>query len=108
MEFQFDILSIPIWLKRDLKVAFWDTVFAELDFEKSSFYIMEKVFDYGTWNDQLEIVHFYRMSLIRKEIINAVYLRKTVLNFLCIILHLQKTDFACYKKMQSNPIPWNY
>ncbi len=90
------------------KKAFWDIAFAELDFEKSSLYIIEKVFNYGTWNDQVEIMRYYGMSRIRKEIINAGYLRKTVLSFLCTILHLQKTDFACYKKMQLNPIPWNY
>jgi hypothetical protein len=90
------------------KKAFWDITFAELDFEKSSLYIMEKVFNYDTWNDQIEIMRYYGLSRIRKEIINASYLRKPVLSFLCTILHLQKTNFACYKKMQLNPLPWNY
>lgn len=90
------------------KKAFWDITFTELDFEKSSLFIMEKVFNYGTWNDQVEIMRYYGIPHIRKEIINAGYLRKTVLSFLCVILHLQKTDFACDKKMQLNPIAWNY
>jgi hypothetical protein len=90
------------------KKAFWDITFSELDFEKSSLYIMEKVFNYGTWNDQIEIMRYYGLPRIRKEIINASYLRKPVLSFLCTILHLQKTNFACYKKMQLNLLPWNY
>ncbi len=88
--------------------AFWDVAFNELDFEKSSLYIMEKVFNYGDWNDQVEIMRYYGLPRIGKEIINAGYLRKPVLSFLCTILHLQKTDFTCYQKMQLNPIPWNY
>jgi hypothetical protein len=90
------------------KKAFWDIAFEELDFEKSSLYIMEKVFNYGTWNDQVEIMRYYGLPRIRKEVINASFLGKTVLSFLCIILHLTKTDFACYKRMQLNPLPWNF
>ena len=82
-----------------------DISFAELDFEKSSFFIMGNVFNYGIWNDQLEIMRYYGIPRISKEIINAGYPRKMVLSFLCVILHLPKTDFAYYKKMQLNPIP---
>ena len=66
---------------------------------------MEKVFNYGAWNDQVEIMRHYGMPRIRKEIVNAGYLRKPVLSFLCNILHLQKTDFTCHKRKLLNPIP---
>lgn len=90
------------------KKAFWDVAFEDLDFEKSSVYVMEKVFNYGTWTDQVEIMRYYGLPRIRKEIVKASFLRKPVLSFLCVILHLNKTDFACYRRMQSNPLPWNY
>lgn len=90
------------------KKAFWDIDFSELDFEKSSLYIMEKVFNYGGWDDQVEIMRYYGLPRIRKEIVNAGYLRKPVLSFLCAILQLQKTDFTWYKRMLLNPIPWSY
>jgi len=88
--------------------AFWDVRFSEIDFEKNSSHVMEKIFNYGTWNDQVAIMKFYGLNRIRKEIVKASYLRKPVLSFLCAILHLQKTDFACYIKMQSHPLPWDY
>ncbi|HEY5464246.1 MAG TPA: hypothetical protein VIJ95_13380 [Hanamia sp.] len=90
------------------KKAFWDISFDELDFEKSSLYVMGKVFNYGTWNDQVAIMKYYGLSRIRQEIVQAAYLRQPVLSFLCTILQLQKTDFSCYNKMQLNPLPWNY
>ncbi len=90
------------------KKAFWDIDFSKLDFEKSSLYTMEKVFNYGSWSDQVEIMRYYGLPRIRNEIINAGYLRMPVLSFLCTILRLQKTDFTCYKRMLLNPIPWNY
>ena len=88
--------------------AFWDVRFSEIDFEKNSLHVMEKVFNYGTWDDQVAIMKFYGLNRIRKEIVKAAYLRKPVLSFLCAILDLQKTDFACYIKMQSHPLPWDY
>ena len=90
------------------KKAFWDVNFEALDFEKSSLFIMQKIFNYGSWDDQVSIMRLYGLDRIKKEIIAASYLRQPVLSFLCTILQLQKTDFGCYTKMQSNPLPWNY
>lgn len=89
-------------------IAFWDVRFSSIDFEKNSFYVMEKIFNYGTWKDQVAIMKFYGLPRIRKEIIHADFLRKPVLSFSCAILHLEKKDFAYYIKMQSHPMPWNY
>jgi len=88
--------------------AFWDVRFDEIDYDKYSLHVMEKVFNYGTWNDQIAIMKFYGLNRVKEEIINAGYLRQPVLSFLCTILHLQKTDFKCYNKMQSHPLPWTY
>src|SRR5450432_650666 len=90
------------------KKAFWDISFEKLDFEKSSLFVMQKVFNYGSWDDQLGVLRFYGLDRIKNEITKASYLRQPVLSFLCTILQLQKTDFECYIKMQSNPLPWNY
>ncbi len=88
--------------------AFWDISFDELDFENSSLFIVEKVFNYGTWDDQVKIMRYYGTERIRSEIVQASYLRKPVLSFLCVILKLKKTDFECYNKMLLNPLPWKY
>ena len=90
------------------KKAFWDVSFENLDFEKSSLFIMQKVFNYGSWDDQMAVLNYYGSDRIRNEIVHASYLRQPVLSFLCTILELQKTDFACYIKMLSNPLPWKY
>ena len=90
------------------KKAFWDVRFDEIDYDKYSLHVMEKVFNYGTWNDQVGIMKFYGLDRIKNEIINAGYLRQPVLSYLCTILHLQKKDFKCYNKMQFHPLPWIY
>lgn len=88
--------------------AFWDVRFSEIDFEKNALHVMEKVFNFGTWDDQIALMKFYGLERIKKEIINASYLRKPVIGFLCIILDLQRTDFRCYRNMQSHQLPWVY
>ncbi|MBC7872453.1 MAG: hypothetical protein H7Y01_00580 [Ferruginibacter sp.] len=88
--------------------AFWDIYFDKLDYEKSSLFVMQKVFNYGSWDDQIGILRHYGLDRIKREITKASYLRQPVLSFLCTILQLHKTDFECYTRMQLNPLPWNY
>lgn len=90
------------------KKAFWDARFSNIDFEKHSLYVMEKVFNYGSWDDQVGILKFYGMDRVRREITNAGYLRKPVISYLSAILDVPKTEFQCYNKMRSHPLPWNY
>jgi hypothetical protein len=90
------------------KKAFWDVTFGEADFENSSLFVMEEVFNYGGWDDQVKIMSYYGMYRLRSEIVHARYLRRPVLGFLCVIFKLQKIDFECYDKMLLNPLPWPY
>lgn len=70
------------------KMAFWGIFFDELDFEKSSLFVMEKVFNYGTWSDQLATIKYYGLPRNKNEVVQSAYLRKPVLSFLCTILQL--------------------
>ena len=90
------------------RTAFWDVDFNSLDFEKNAVFIIEKVFNYGLWDDQLAVIKYYGWERIRNEIVKGAYYKKKVLNFLCVIFHLQPTDFTCYTRRQSLPIHWNY
>lgn len=88
--------------------AFWDVRFSEIDFEKNSRHVMEKVFNYGDWADQVAIMKFYGLERVKKEIVSALHLRQSVMSFLCALFELHKSDFECYSKMQSQPLPWTY
>lgn len=88
--------------------AFWDVDFTALHPEKSALFIMQKVFNYGSWNDQAAVLRYYGADRIKKEIVHAAYLRAPVISFLCTILQLKKNDFECYAAKQSHPLPWPY
>ena len=90
------------------KRVFWDIDFESLDYIKDRFYIIEKVMNYGLWNDFIELVKFYGKDTIKKEIVQSSYLKKDVLNFLCLYLDLKPSQFKCYKHRQSTETHWNY
>ena len=89
--------------------AFGDVNFNEIDFEKNAVFVMEKVFNYGLWNDQLSIIKHYGKDRIRKEIVQASYFKKKVLPFLCLIFDLQLSDFTCCAIIADDELlNWNY
>ena len=90
------------------KRVFWDIDFNSLDYEKDRFYIIERVMNYGLWDDFLEVAKFYGRETLRVEIVKSAYLKKDVLNFLCLYLKLKPSEFKCYKQRQSMETHWNY
>lgn len=89
------------------KLPFWDVDFASLDAERDSLFILEKVFNYGPWADYRAVFALYGHERIRNEVVLASYLKKDVLNFLCLILNLEPADFKCFTKTQSLPPLWD-
>ncbi|HRI61922.1 MAG TPA: hypothetical protein PK228_19420 [Saprospiraceae bacterium] len=89
------------------KLPFWDVDYASLDTERDCLFILEKIFNYGLWSDYRAVFSLYGQARIRREIVRASYLKKDVLNFLCLILNLQPDDFKCFTKTQSLPPLWD-
>ena len=89
------------------EIAFWDVKFEELDYQDNSLFIMDKVFNYGTWSDILETLKFYGIERVKKEIVQAPYFKSKNLAFLCTILHLDEQDFVSYQRRQERKPIWN-
>lgn len=90
------------------KTAFWDVNFDSLDPEQNAVFIMEKVFNYGLWSDQLAVIKYYGEERVKREIVKGAYYKKKVFRFLCAIFDLQPEDFTCYIRRQSLPLHWDY
>lgn len=89
-------------------VAFWDVAFDQLNYETDSLFVMNKVFNYGLWSDILEVLRYYGLDRIRSEIVQAAYLKKTTLSFLCLILGLNERDFKAYQRRQERKPIWDH
>ena len=89
------------------KLPFWDVDFDGLDVERDCLFVLEKIFNYGLWSDYRAVFSLYGKERLRQEIVEASYLKKDVLNFLCLILDLKHDDFKCFTKTQSLPPLWD-
>ena len=89
-------------------IAFWDVAFDCVDFESDSLFVMNKVFNYGLWADILEVLDYYGLERVRSEIVQAAYLKKTALSFLCVILDLTENDFKVYQRRQKRKPIWDH
>ena len=90
------------------KRLFWDIDVNSLNAEKDQFFIIERVMNYGLWLDFVELMQFYGKETVRKEIVKSSYLKKDVLNFLCLYLNLKPSQFKCYKRRQLTEPHWDY
>ena len=90
------------------KKVFWDVRFDDLDYEKDKFYIIEKVINYGLWDDFVALVKYYGKETIKKEIVQSAYMDKEILNFLCFYFDLKPAQFKCYTRRQSKETHWNF
>ena len=64
------------------KTAFQDVNFEEIDFEKNHVFVVDKVFNYGKFNDLSELIRYYGVENIKKAMIQVPYFRKEVFDFI--------------------------
>jgi hypothetical protein len=90
------------------KLAFWDVDFDKIDFDKSSVFVIDKIFNYGIWSDQLEIIKFYGIERIKKDVVKIAYFKKPVFAFVSSFLGLDKSLFTAYQRRQQQPNYWDF
>lgn len=85
------------------KNLFWDTDYERIDPNFHSWYIVTKVFDYGSWDDVKEVIAYYGEEKVKEFLQKASYLRDNALNLACSLFNLKPKDFKCYIKKLSQP-----
>ena len=93
-------------LKQYPKHLFWDL--NTFDKEISKTIIIERVFNRGDIKDLRNIIEYFGIETIKKEIIKAGFLDKKTLNYASKFLNIPKKEFQCYSKIHSNHIHWNF
>lgn len=82
------------------KKAFGEVPFEKIDFDGQARFVMEKVFNFGSWDNQIALIRYYGLDNIKKEVVHVPYFRKPVLAFLYFYFNLPKSAFKCYTKKQ--------
>jgi len=78
------------------RALFWDIDPMNLDIDKHSRFIIERVLNKGGLEDWYTLKKIYNLSIIRDESVNIRTLDKKTLSFLSNYFGVDKKQFRCY------------
>ncbi|HPJ79700.1 MAG TPA: hypothetical protein P5086_11210 [Prolixibacteraceae bacterium] len=85
---------------------FWDLDKSKLSEYRNQRIIIERVLSLGNIQEFKEIIQFYGMETIRKEIAKAGSLDPKTLEFVLTFLKINKKELLCCTRKQSTPSFW--
>lgn len=90
------------------KSLFWDVNFEDIDSQKHSLFITERVLTRGTLDDFRVLKNYFGVEKLKSIIIEIKNLDERTLSFCSVYFSIPKTKFRCYNFKQSNQTHWNY
>jgi len=90
------------------KAMFWDCDFDSIDLDKHKNLIVQRVTDFGTWQEFLKMLRFYGKETVLAEAQTNRELSEHGMYFFSHFLNGNIKDFLCYKKRQSTPIRFHF
>ena len=87
---------------------FWDTSFAQINWERNAPYVIERVMSRGDWDDFKKLLSFYGKLRVKNEVLKLRYLDDRTLAFCAAFFNLPIEKFRCYSFKQLNQGHWNY
>ena len=87
---------------------FWDVDVATIDMEKNGVFVLQRVLQYGLLKDWLIIKSNLGLERIKSIAVQIPVLDDVSISFLSNLLHIEKSEFRCYKNKHSNQNYWNY
>lgn len=89
------------------RTTFWDIDFDKLDADEHAAFIVERVFSEGKLTELKQILSYYQQSQIISFLKDAAFLDEKTLTFCSVLFGIDKSEFKCYLKRQSNQLHWN-
>ena len=90
------------------KNLFWDVDPGSINLESNSRYIIQRVLEYGRYNDWKLILSHYGIQVIADTATSLRSLDPIAVSFISAITNIPKEQFRCYTLRQSNQTHWNF
>ena len=87
-------MKLPFFLKK----YFWNVDFTELNLEKDSFFVINRILEYGDIKDLCWLFKKVERKQIEEVIIKSRELSPKTANFWGLFLNLNKNKILCLKK----------
>ena len=97
--------------KKDIKFSenlFWDIDVEKLDIDRYPAFVIQRVLEYGSWEDWVQIRSYYSIQTIKEEVMNLRTLNPKVLHYIALYTNTDIKDYRCYKLTQSHQTHWHY
>jgi hypothetical protein len=96
--------------KKDIKFSehlFWDVEESELDMDQYPAFVIQRVLEYGRWEDWTQIRSYYSMQTIKDAVMNLRTLNPKALSYIALYTDTDIKDYRCYKIAQLHQTLWN-
>ena len=87
---------------------FWDVDIKTIDLEKNGVFVLQRILQYGLLKDWLLIKSVLGWDKLKSIAVKIPSLDDVSISFLSNLLHIEKSEFKCYKNRQSNQNYWSY
>ncbi|GHT11772.1 hypothetical protein AGMMS4956_05320 [Bacteroidia bacterium] len=87
---------------------FWDVSPQKIDLDKQQAYVVERVLDYGEWNDWIAIRDYYGIDKLAEIALGLRSLERKSLAFIATITGIPENKFRCYKQLHSPNVHWYF
>lgn len=82
-------------------MLFWDIDMEQVNMDTCPAQIIQRVLEYGIWEDWQIIRNYYGLNKIVEVCRNLRSLDPVALSFICTISDTDKTEYRCYRTKQS-------
>ena len=107
MQSQIFNMSTQSYISQLSPVLFWDMDKENMDVERHSAGLIQRVLERGNLQDWRLTRDFYGMDRIVADCKRLRTLDPMALSFICMLSDTNKEDYRCYQFRQSNPTLWN-
>ena len=90
------------------KNLFWDVDPSTINLESNSRYIIQRVLEYGRYNDWKLILSYYGIKVISDTATTLRSLDPKAVSFISAITNIPKEQFRCYALRQSSQRHWTF
>lgn len=82
------------------KTTFWDVDVDNLDYVNNHEYIIARIFDRGTLDEVIQIIHFYGIKKTLSTLLSTERLHQSGIDLAKNIFHLKPSQFKCLENKQ--------
>ncbi|MGM9740876.1 MAG: DUF6922 domain-containing protein [Candidatus Cryptobacteroides sp.] len=87
---------------------FWDVDRDSIDLEANAPYVVQRVLEFGRWNDWKLLVARYGLERVAHIAQTLRSLDPKALSFISTVSSLPKESFRCFTTRPSAPAHWNF